>query len=147
MFRFKFSLESVLHYKEMLEEDRKHHLATALQRHEQEQMILARYQQNYAALKRWLPEGCMDINQWQYQDMLADYLWQEIEQQKQVVAKAENEVVICRDKVKKAMCERKLIDRLKEKQAMEYRYETNRRELFVSDELALIAFNFKGKEL
>ena len=143
---FKFSLESVLYYREMLEDNQKHLLAKAFHKQDQERTKLEQCQQFYRDIKGHLPEGLLDIKLWQYRDMLADLVWQEIEQQRQVVDQATEEVINCQERVKKAMCERKLLEKLKEKQARKFRYETNCQELFAADELALIAHNYEGKE-
>ena len=67
----------------------------------------------------------------------------DIEKQTDNVIKAENRFCEKRDELVEAMKQRKILDRLKEKEWEDYRRESNRKEQLFMSEIAISAYNRK----
>lgn len=144
MQKFGFRLESVLNLKSQLEDNAKNSLARATRELENQKACLEDLEsKNYGSmnsLNAEVDEGVPVYRIRIYNNYLS-LLKNKITNQKENVNNAERDVDINRESLIKAMQERKVLEKLKEKKFDEYIKEQNKAEQLIIDELN--SFKFK----
>jgi len=131
-----------------VEEHRKRELAGARRRQEEEEELLRLYMEEREAFQdRWAggPEEASLGEFWQ-RDLYLQVLDARIHGQEERVVRAAAEVKECRDLVREATRERKVLDRLKARKQAVHDYLAGREEQDRLDDMAVIAFNRRGRE-
>ncbi len=138
-----FSLQKVLNYRLKAEEDQQRSLAGAFRdvenaRNEKERLLLCmnKVQDNYSASQSKqmdVPEALLSC------DYIA-YLVRCVKEQEETVALCEQRLAEQLRLTEKAMQERKTMDVLKEKDYLRYKYDLNREEQALNDEMARFTY-------
>ncbi|GEA16650.1 flagellar export protein FliJ [Moorella sp. E308F] len=131
---FRFSLERVRSYKASLEEQLKLQLAAARRRQEEEEKRLEHYRRLRAC--RQALQGELTAGDLLQEAALLEALDSRIAGQQEKVARARLAVREKCDQVQVAMRERKVLDRLRDRQLAIYRYDLAREEQKQIDEVA-----------
>ncbi len=136
--KFVFKLQSLLNIKIQIENDIKNQLGKAIQKLEEEKFkILSLEKQRESCLIQFRETTTNKISV----DKLKDYnvyistLKDRIENQKESVKSHEKNVDIIREKLIKAVQERKALEKLKEKKYEEYLKEEYKQEQKINDEI------------
>lgn len=131
---FHFSLEKVHSYKLTLEKQLKLKLAEARRRKEEAEASLERYRSLRAGTS--VIEGNVAVEELILKAAYLEALDGRIACQQEEVARANRLVTEEREKVQSAMQERKVMDRLRERQFQAYNYDLGREEQKQVDEVA-----------
>lgn len=138
MQKFSFRLESVLKLRTQFEDSAKNSLAHAAKELERQQMCLRNLESenddSMKSLTTEVDEG-IPIHRIKAYNSYLLFLKEEITSQKENVCRAEHDVDINREKLVKAMQERKVIEKLKENRYEEFLKEQNKAEQLLIDEL------------
>jgi len=144
MQKFGFRLESVLNLRSQLEDNAKNTLACSTRELESQKDCLEDLKNinngSMNSLNAEVDEGISVFRVRNYNSYLA-FLKNKIANQKENVNIAERDVDTCREGLIKAMQERKIIEKLKEKKYQEFLIEQNKSEQLLIDELN--SFKFK----
>lgn len=134
MARFQFSLEKVRSYRASLEKQLKIQLAESRRRQDEAEANLARYREMRAGCP--VIRGAVAVEDLLREATYIEALDGRIAGQQAEVARAKQVVAERRDQVQEAMQERKVLDRLRERQLQAYRYVVTREEQKQIDETA-----------
>ncbi len=144
MHKFGFRLESVRNLKVQMEDNAKNHLALASRELEKQKEFLnglkTTRESSISELNSKVDEG-VSISQIRAYNNYFSFLKQKITEQKQNVNNAQNQVDIKRESLVKAVQERKILDKLREKKYGEFLKEQGKAEQQLIDELN--SFKFK----
>ncbi|GAW92920.1 flagellar export protein FliJ [Calderihabitans maritimus] len=147
MKKFRFRLEGVRNYRQALEENLKLQLAAAYREREQEEIRLEAYRKEREKFFRQIPlSGNLDLGTLQHHFIYLETLEQQIEEQMQEVERAERRVQDAGRRVRDAVQQRKILDRLRERQKEEYDYELARQEQGDLDEAGLTSYWKKARK-
>lgn len=136
---FHFKLESVRSYKTFVEKQLKLQLGEAYCRQEEEEKCL----QHYRSIRNDTPviQGAVDVAQLLQGVAYIETLDKRIASQQEKVARAVKEVREKRNQVQLAMQERKVLDRLRQRQLVFYQYNQASKEQKMLDEAARNSYN------
>lgn len=148
MARFRFSMENILNMKEKLEEQAKNEYGLANARLLQEQdkldALIDRREGARQRLEQVLHETLSVLEIKKREDAL-EIIKMYVMQQQFVVKRCEKELEIARDKMSKAMQERKIFEKLKEKAFEKFMREKNQKEQKEVDELMSYKYGTRRK--
>ncbi len=136
----KFKLQSVLNYRQSLEDQAKQNLSASLQRKKLMEEELEHQRQSVqqldSELKERQQEGMTiaEIELFESQIQHRQRLYDEIQQQ---LEQLERQILNEREELLKTSRERQIMDKLKEKQEAEFLKELNRKERETLDEISL----------
>ena len=137
--RFKFRLASIKKLKEYIEKQCKDEFARCLTNLYLAQEQQRRTEENIKFMEEeisGMQQGVLNLpNLIISQDYLS-FLHEELVRQKQVVAEKKEELEIARSKLMEAMKNRKIMDKLEEKQYQQYIYEQDKKEQALLDDFA-----------
>ncbi|MFY9174740.1 MAG: flagellar export protein FliJ [Peptococcia bacterium] len=136
---FKFRLASIKKLKEYIEKQCKDEFARCLTNLYLAQEQQRRTEENIKFMEEeisGMQQGVLNLpNLIISQDYLS-FLHEELVRQKQVVAEKKEELEIARSKLMEAMKNRKIMDKLEEKQYQQYIYEQDKKEQALLDDFA-----------
>ncbi|OPX44589.1 flagellar biosynthesis chaperone [Ruminiclostridium hungatei] len=138
MQKFGFRLESVLKLRTQLEDNAKNNLAQAARELENQKNCLVELEETREASRRALTsavDGGVPVYQVRNFNSFFGLMKNKIVRQKENVNNAQNDVDINREALVKAMQDRKIIEKLKEKKHEDFLKEQNREEQLLIDEL------------
>ena len=142
MAKFTFRLQTVLEHKQRLEEMAQLEHARAQAAQVREEATLGQLKQAedsaFAELERQRMTGLLDIEALQFGMSYLDQLKVQIQRQEQVVERVRRATAQKRDLLVAAMQDRKALERLREKQLAEFRFEQNRLEAIEIDDLVIM---------
>ncbi|MEA3545366.1 MAG: flagellar export protein FliJ [Thermodesulfobacteriota bacterium] len=136
----KFKLQSVLNYRQSLENQAQQILAASLQRQNQLETQLQQQRQNLQLHDRELKQRQLEgltvaeIDLYESQIQHCRHLIAEIQKNLQQLVR---QIVSEREELLHAARERQVIEKLKDKQEIEYRQELSRKERVMLDEISL----------
>ena len=138
---FRFSLEQVLRYRKQLEEQAMQVFAQAVQARDKRQREKEEYEaESFAARRKLADAASLDADErWLITGYVAA-LAQDIEQARHDLVTLEENVDRARADLTQKAQERKLLERLKEKQANRHRLAENHKEQQNYDDIATIRF-------
>jgi flagellar FliJ protein len=149
--RFVFRLQSVLDYRQQLEDLAKVAFGEAQGGFFREEATLRRLRDDEARtvdhLEAIQGEGILDMENLQLGLRFLDVLKISVDRQVQVVERAKARVEARRNELVEAMQARKALEKLKEKQLAEYRKTEQQRELKEMDEMAVMRHGQEGWHL
>ncbi|MBU6286666.1 MAG: flagellar export protein FliJ [Chloroflexi bacterium] len=149
--RFVFRLQSVLDYRQQLEDLAKVAFGEAQGGFFKEEATLRRLRDDEARTVNHLEaiqgEGILDMENLQLGLRFLDVLKISVDRQVQVVERARARVEARRNELVEAMQARKALEKLKEKQLAEYRKAEQQRELKEMDEMAVMRHGLEGRRL
>lgn len=144
MNKFGFRLESVLNLRTQLEDNAKNSLARSTIELQKQtaclQDLKCTSDESVCSLNAEADKGIAVYRLKTYGNYLS-FLKNKIANQKEIVNNAQNDVDIHREGLIKAMQERKIIEKLKDKKFQEYTKDQNREEQVLIDELNSFKFN------
>jgi flagellar protein FliJ len=139
MARFRFRLQTVLEHRQRLEEMAQLEHAQAQASQAREEGVLARLKQaeddGFSVLERQRMTGKLDIESLQLGMGYLDALKVQIQRQDQVVDRVRRHTASRREALVDAMQQRKVLDRLKEKQQQDHQAAESHREAVALDEM------------
>lgn len=142
MKRYRFSLEKVLAYRRLREEEELRRLASAYRRRQQAQALLAAYREDLVR-EQEVAAGALELEEWQHREAYLQAAFDRVKKQEGAVASLEVEVRRLEAQATRAAQEREALERLKERQQALFWYEEGRREQREMDELTLVRFGRK----
>lgn len=138
--RFKFKLQSILDYKQQIEDEEKEKLAKLMQEEQKAKEYLETLKQNRERevfnLKEKQQEGTLNIDELKLIHNHIQYLGVQIENQKIKISNLQKKIEEQRQKLMEATKERKSYEKLKEKQQERFLQEIETEERKMIDELA-----------
>jgi flagellar FliJ protein len=150
MARFSFRLQTVLDYKQRLEELAQVELArcrSAQEREEQALRSLAETQARAVAqLESQRGSGRLDVAAVQLGAGYLDLLAAQVQRQSQVVERVQRQTEAKRQEAVSRMQERQTLERLRQRQHAAYLKDLARREARLNDELAVLGYRRTGGE-
>lgn len=132
---FNFTLEKVHSYRNKLEDQLKLELAKLRHYQEKEQSALKLYQQQRDSYLD--VNGNLTLNEMLQKEVYLQALDARIANQKEKVAKVSKQVLQKKEQVQSAMKERKILDRLRERQLNAFKYKEDKKEQKEIDDLAI----------
>lgn len=136
---FKFRLASIKRLREYAEKQCQDEVARCLtnlrRAQEQKRLLENRIQQTEGEIL-FLQQGVLDLSRLIINQDYLRYLQEQLELQKAVVTEKKEELRVARSKLMIAMKERKILDKLEEKQLQQYLYIQDKREQALLDDLA-----------
>jgi len=136
---FKFRLASIKRLREYKEKQCKDEVARCLSNlrlaKAQQRLLENKIQQTEGEIFQ-LQQGVLDIPRLMLGQDYLGYLQERLELQKAVVAEKKEELGVARSNLMIAMKERKILDKLEEKQYLQYQYTQDKREQALLDDLA-----------
>lgn len=142
MKRYVFSLEKVLAYRRLREEQQWRQLAQAYRRRRQNEDILAACRQEMAREQNGKTVGSLDLEEWCHREACLQALAERIRRQQEKLALLALEVKELEQRALQASQEREMLDRLKSRQMAAAQYEEGRREQRTIDELAVARYGY-----
>ncbi len=143
MNRFRFRFSGVLRYREIIEENKTRSFGVALDhlRHEEDRLrFIDSTIYGHEKLMEDSSQGRISVRDLQNKYNFARRLDRERDTQEKVISKAHNELEIRRKELIEATKERKIIERLEERDRESYDIEVRREEQAVSDETSTQRF-------
>ncbi len=138
-----FKLEVVLKHRKRLEEMAQGNLAASLKKENELRAMLADCEANLARTcdeMAAMQQRGVDLLDLQLHIDHVSHLHRRIEALGRQVAKAEQETGKRRDELAQASRDRQLLEKLKDKKNMEYRYHMQRKDAALMDEIAIRSF-------
>lgn len=136
-----FKLDAVIKFRKQLEDTARQNLFTALEKETEAQAIRTRHQQDrdhlYLRLQQEKEQGTTAPRLIMLENRIA-LVKEQVSAADQGVQKAEREVESKRKALLKASQDRKVIEKMKEKQNNAYQEHLNKKELAMLDELAVL---------
>ena len=143
---FKFPLQKLLNYRENIEEKKKEKLAVLQDKKKVLEEKLQDTQNKYKTCTNTNPDTKVNISSFGQQLAYMDYLDRSIGEQTTEIQKASFNVEKCLEEVVEAMKNRKILEKLKDKQEVTYYDELNYKELMDLNEVAIRRFFSKEAE-
>jgi flagellar protein FliJ len=149
MNRFRFRLQSVLKYREAIEETKKRDLGVSMSHLRREEEHFNKIQDTIKETDREREQesqGSINVrvlNQGFYYSRLLE---RKKNDQKKAVERAEKIVEIKRNDLSEAVKRRKILERLREKKVEEYNVDASREEQALIDDSAIMRFDNHGKK-
>jgi flagellar FliJ protein len=140
--KFVFRMQSLLNLKTQVEKSLKNELGRAIQEMERQKRILKELiegREEYTFNINQMYEKGASVGKLREYSTYISYLNDRVRLQQDNVIKAQNNVDKYREKLIKAMQEKKMLDKLKEKKYEEYMKEQQREEQRLNDEI--VSFN------
>ena len=140
---YKFRLQKLLDYKIKIEEEKKNKLGSAIKRLEKEKHRMAELKRELSDMQSLFHEKTsqgMAVNELKILANYIDYYKRGIKEQKVRIRMAEDYLSICREELIAATREKKMIEKIKEKDYSKYLYEEQKKEEKLVDDLV----SFKG---
>ena len=141
----RFALESVLDYKQKMEDLREQEMAQAQIRVREAEHYLAvlteKLQGQYVALRRLQIAAPLDVSALQWTEIYLVRLESEIDSQRALLHGFRAELQASRERLLEATKERKAIEKLKERWLAEVEARNRRAEQIATDETATVRFN------
>jgi flagellar protein FliJ len=145
--KFRFRLQTVLEHRQRLEEMAQLEHAQAQASQTREEGVLSRLKRaeddGFGELERQRMTGRLDIEALQLGMGYLDALKVQIQRQDQVVDRVRRHTVARREQLVDAMQQRKVLDRLKEKQLQDHRAAENHRETVETDDIVTMRHTAK----
>ncbi|MBM9513188.1 flagellar export protein FliJ [Desulfogranum marinum] len=136
-----FKLDAVIKFRKQLEDTARQNLFTALEKETEAQAVRTRHQQDrdhlYLRLQQEKEQGTTAPRLIMLENRIA-LVKEQVSAADQGVQKAEREVESKRKALLKASQDRKVIEKMKEKQNNAYQEHLNKKELAMLDELAVL---------
>lgn len=136
----KFKLQSVLNYRQSLEDQAQQILTASLQRRSELEAELQKQrdalQQNDAKLKLRQQDG-MTVAEMELFEIPIQHCRRLIEKLQQDLARLDRQIVGEREELLRSARDKQVMEKLKDKQETEYRQELNRKEREILDEISL----------
>lgn len=136
-----FKLDAVIKFRKQLEDTARQNLYTALEKETEAQAVRTRHQQDrdhlYLSLQQEKEQGTTAPRLIMLENRIA-LVKEQVSAADQGVQKAEREVESKRKALLKASQDRKVIEKMKEKQNNAYQEHLNKKELAMLDELAVL---------
>lgn len=144
MAKFNFKLQSFLGLKQKIEDQKKNEYGKAIKVLEEEKTkknkLLNQYLNTINQMKQKIIEGIKPNELQQYNNFIS-YILKAIQQQEEVIIKAQDLVDKKREELVNAMKDRKMIETLKEHKYEEYVKEEKKLEQKVIDEIVSFKYN------
>lgn len=144
MAKFNFKLQSFLGLKQKIEDQKKNEYGKAIKVLEEEKAkknkLLNQYLNTINQMKQKIIEGIKPNELQQYNNFIS-YILKAIQQQEEVIIKAQDLVDKKREELVNAMKDRKMIETLKEHKYEEYVKEEKKLEQKVIDEIVSFKYN------
>lgn len=135
---YKFRLQKLLDYKESLEQEKKNQLSIAVKRLEEEKNKILELKSMLKSMDskfhQKTSEG-LSVNKLKILANYIDYYKRRIKEQKIKIKMAEDYVSICREELIKASREKKMIEKLKDKNYNKFLYNEQKNEEKLVDDL------------
>ncbi len=150
MAKFFYRMQNILDIKMKLEETAKQEYAEARHRLDDEERKLAALRdrkQIYYEQYRQAIQGALDFLEIESGGNALDVMDEMIAEQEETVRKCSKELEQARQKLNQIMQERKMHEKLKEKQFDVFKLELNAQESKVTDEVAGYQFNHAGRDM
>lgn len=150
MAKFLYRMQNILDIKEKLEETAKQEYAEARHRLDDEEEKLAALherKQIYYGQYRQAIQGQLDFLEIESSGNAVDIIKEMIAAQEEMVRKRSKELEQARQKLNQVMQERKMHEKLKEKQFEVFKSELNAQESKVTDEVAGYQFIHAGRDM
>lgn len=142
MAKFRFSLEQVRHYKLNIEEQHKNELAIRLQRQKAAEEILVIIEKNVEDARSEMA-ACADVNLLLNYSAYLEALDNKALEQQQNINGHKEQVIDQREIVKKAMLERKIIDKFKDNKYLQFLKDEEKEFQKQMDDLAVIKYSHR----
>ncbi|MDN5346748.1 MAG: flagellar protein FliJ [Clostridia bacterium] len=137
---FRFSLEKVRSYRQAVEDKLKQELAAALRQRAREEALLAEIAREQSARQSQKHTGRLNISEAVQASLYLDYLAARRQLQEERVNALVEQVEKQKERVREAMRERKVMDRLRQRRLEAYRYLQGREEQKEVDEVAVSGY-------
>lgn len=135
---YKFKLQKLLDYKIKVEEEKRNKLGSALKRLENEKRRMFELKRKFSdmeGLYRQKTSQGMSVNELKILANYIDYYKRDIKEQKVRIKMAEDYVTVCREELIYATREKRMIEKLREKDYSKYLYEEQKKEEKLIDDL------------
>jgi len=135
---YKFRLQKLLDYKTKVEEEKKNKLGSAVKRLEKEKRKMAELKKEFSDMQSLFQEKTsqgMAVNELKILANYIDYYKRGIKAQKVRIKMAEDYLSACREELIAATREKKMIEKIKEKDYSKYLYEEQKKEEKLVDDL------------
>ena len=136
-----FKLDAVIKFRKQLEDTARQNLFTALEEEAEAQAVLIRQQQDldhlYLSLQKEKEQGTTAPRLIMLEDRMA-LVKEQVSAASEVIQKAQIEVESKRKALLKTSQDRKVVEKMKEKQNNTYKQHLNKKEIAMLDELAVL---------
>ncbi|NLK00516.1 MAG: flagellar export protein FliJ [Clostridia bacterium] len=137
---FKFGLERVLRYKDLIVGQREAELREAAEKHNSHRRQLARLEELMEQRRKEFFAGRLEPHRLIHRSAAIQFLQQQIIEQKKLLVQASKKVRESRGRLVEAKQEHQVLEKLKERHLLEYGYEMAKREQKELDEIATSAY-------
>lgn len=147
MARYKYNLQKLLDIRVSIEQEKKNQMGLAIQRLDKEKQRLKLIKGELDLMKNRFAEETsegMEVNELKLLINYIDYYKRSIKDQKLKIKMSEDHLSVCRAELLKATQEKKMIEKLKEKDFEKFLYQEQKKEEKLVDDLVSFKDNNKS---